>query len=82
LHVKVHTLLLQTGSALATVVVHALPHVLQLFVSLAVSTHEPLQTVSVADGQLARHEYVPPELAHTSFAAHAFAQPPQLDVVE
>jgi hypothetical protein len=82
LHAVVQALLTQTACALATLVLHAVPHVLQLFVSLVVSTHEPLHSMGVAGGQFERHENVLPELAHTSFAAHAFAHPPQLAAVE
>ena len=45
-HVKVHALSTHAGCALVTVVEQALPHVLQLFVSLAVSTHFALHSVS------------------------------------
>jgi hypothetical protein len=52
----VHALLTQTACALATPVVHAFPHVLQLFASLVTSTHAPLQDVGVAVGHPETHE--------------------------
>jgi hypothetical protein len=57
LHAIVHALLTQTACALATPVVHAFPHVLQLFASLVTSTHvEPVHNVGVAGGQPETHE--------------------------
>jgi hypothetical protein len=57
--------------------VHALPHELQLFASLVVSTQLPLQAVGAADGQLEAHAYEPPEPAQTFDPEHAFPQLPQ-----
>jgi hypothetical protein len=83
LQAKVHALLTHTAFAFAAPVVQTTPQVPQFFASLVVSTHAlPLHSVGVAGGQAERQVNAPPELAHTSFAAHAFAQPPQLDAVE
>jgi hypothetical protein len=54
LHSKVHADWTQTGCALATAVVQALPHASQLLTSLVVSTHVPEQRV-VPCGQLDTH---------------------------
>ncbi len=43
------------GWVLATLVVHTLPHVRQLFGSLTVSTHVPEQVVGALEGQVATH---------------------------
>jgi hypothetical protein len=55
LHAKVQALMAQTGTALATVVVHALPHVLQLIALLDGSMHDVPQRVGVAAGQPDAH---------------------------
>jgi hypothetical protein len=76
----------QAGFALGTFVVHAWPHVPQLFVSLPVSTHPPLQRVFAPAGHPEAHEYAPPSCpaAQTGVPpspAHVVPQPPQLDAV-
>jgi hypothetical protein len=77
-----HPLLTQTAWALATFVVHALPHVMQLFASLVVSTQPPLQFVGAADGHPDTHEYAPAEPAHTpALPLHALPQRSQLAAV-
>jgi hypothetical protein len=78
----VHALSTQTACALATFVVHVFPHVLQLFASLVVSTHPPLQFVGATGGQPDTHEYVPPEPAQKDAAPlHAVPQLPQFAAV-
>jgi hypothetical protein len=57
LHVKLHALPVQLAVALATAVVHAWPHVLQLLTSLVVSTQLPLQSVGATVGQPDAHAY-------------------------
>jgi hypothetical protein len=52
LHTNVQALLAQAGSALATPVEHAFPHVLQWFGSVVVSTHVLSHWVGAARGQL------------------------------
>jgi hypothetical protein len=76
LHVKVHVLLLHSGVALATPVVHGCAHPPQSFTLLVVLTHTPLHSVGVAAGQPETHvEFwhagVPP------LHAYAAPQPPQ-----
>jgi hypothetical protein len=74
--------LTHTGIALATVVVHAWPHALQLFASLVGSTQLPLQAVGAAGGHPETHEYEPAAPAHTGLlAGHALPQLPQLAAV-
>jgi hypothetical protein len=51
LQARVQAPIAQAGTALATVVVQALPHVLQLLALLDGSTHDVLQRVGVAAGQ-------------------------------
>jgi hypothetical protein len=46
----------QVAVACCTCVVHALPHVLQLFVSFVVSTHVEPHSVGVLAGQPEAHE--------------------------
>jgi hypothetical protein len=70
LHEKEHALPTQTGSALATLVVQAWPHVAQLFGSLERSTQLLLQFVGVAAGHDDVHENVP-----ASLLAHSPALP-------
>jgi hypothetical protein len=53
-------------------VVHALPHMVQLAGSLLVSTHRPPQSVGEFDGQLDAHANDP-----ASALAHRAASPPQ-----
>jgi hypothetical protein len=69
--------LTQTACACATLVVHALPHELQLFASLVVSTQLPLHAVGAAAGQLEAHAYEPANPAHTFEPEHALPQLPQ-----
>jgi hypothetical protein len=78
-HAIEHALLTHTAWALATLVVHALPHALQLFASLVVSTQLPLQLVGAADGHPDTHEYAPAAPAHTPvLPLHILPQLPQL----
>ena len=68
--------------ALATPFRHAAPHVMQLFGSLVVSTHVPLQFAGALDGHADTHEYSPLTAAHRGAPPlHALPQPPQLDKV-
>jgi hypothetical protein len=79
---NVHALLTHTGSAFATVVEHAFPHVMQLSTLLVVSTQLLVQIVDAVDGQLGAHAYVPSTLTHTGvLSVHALSQPPQLDAL-
>jgi len=55
LHVKVHALATHAAVALAMPVAHAFVQVPQLPVLLVVSTHVPLHSVGVADGQPETH---------------------------
>ncbi len=81
-HANVHALLTHTAWALATLVVQASPHPLQLFASLVGSTQLPLQSVGAADGHPDKHEYMPPEPAHTGvLPLHALPQLAQLMAV-
>jgi hypothetical protein len=81
-HANVHALLTHTGTALATAVVHAWPHVLQLFASLVGSTQLPLQAMGAAGGHPETHEYEPAAPAHTGVpAGHVLPQLPQLAAV-
>jgi hypothetical protein len=50
-----HALFAHVGVACETVVVHVLPHVLQLFGSVAVSTHVEPHSVGVLAGQPETH---------------------------
>jgi hypothetical protein len=78
LHVKVHALCTHAGPALATLVVHVWPQVLQLAPSLVVSTQLPLQSIGAALGQPETHEYEPPAPAQTGVPALALQLAPQL----
>jgi len=79
---NVQLLLTHTAWALATLVVHAWPHVLQLLESLVGSTQLPLQFIDAAAGHPETHEYAPPEPAHTGVdPVHAAPQLPQLVAV-
>jgi hypothetical protein len=55
LHVKLHRLLTQLGCELATVLGQALPHPLQSFALLVVSTQVPPHRVGVPVGQPVTH---------------------------
>jgi len=78
-HAKVHALLTHAGAALATLVVHAWPHVLQLLASLVVLVQVPLQIVGSADVQPEAHAYELPDATHAGvFPLHATPQLPQL----
>jgi hypothetical protein len=82
-HANEQVLLTQIGCACATAVVHALPHVWQLFAVLVVSTQEPLHSVGAEVGHVETQEWVPCELAHTGVApVHARPHPPQLAALE
>jgi len=77
----VHWLLSHTGCELVTLFAHAIPHPLQLFGSLVVSTHDPEHSVEAAAGQPETHAYDPFDPAHTAAPAsplHALPQLPQL----
>ena len=75
-------LVTQAGTTLATVVVQALPQVLQLFALLDVSTHEVLHRVGVAAGQPDAQAKLLPDGAQTEAPPeHALPQPPQFVAV-
>jgi hypothetical protein len=87
LQLNVHPPETHAGFALATFVEHVCPHVPQLFASLFVSTHAPLQRVLAPAGHPDAHEYAPPSApaAHRGVppsAEQAAPQPPQLEAVE
>lgn len=85
MHENVHALFTQTPRAFATPVEQACPQVLQLALSLVVSTQLPLQSEGAAAGQPETHAYEPPAPAHTGAPASALqATPhvPQLSEVE
>jgi hypothetical protein len=82
LHVIVQAPATQAGSALGTLVVHALPHPPQLLVSLSASTHAPPHRVPAPAGHPEAHEYVPPSSPAAQkgvppSGAHAAPHPPQ-----
>jgi hypothetical protein len=83
LQLKPQVLALQVGFALATLVEQTLPHVLQLLMSLVVSTHVPPQSVGVDVGQPEMHVLVPPSPAPQTGVDPLQATPhaPQLDVL-
>jgi hypothetical protein len=83
LQVNPHALPLQVGFALATLVEQTLPQVLQLLMSLVVSTHVPPQSVGVDDGQPEMHVLEPASPAPQTGVCPEQASPhaPQLDVV-
>jgi hypothetical protein len=69
----------QVGVACETVVVHALPHAPQLFLSVVVSTHVEPHGVGEVAGQPDTHEYEPPDPAHFGvLPLHALPHAPQL----
>ena len=73
LHVKVHLLLAHVGCAFCTSFGHPSPHPLQSLALLVVSTHAPLHSVGVAEGQPVTQ--VPP--AQTgSLVVHALVHEP------
>jgi hypothetical protein len=79
LHENVHPLFTHSGTAFATVVVHALPHVPQLFALIAVSTHVVPQSDGVAEGQPETHW----DPTHTGvLPLHVFPHPLQLFLSE
>jgi hypothetical protein len=66
---------------LATLTAHPIPHPLQLFGSLVMSTQEPEQSAGAAVGHPETHAYDPFEPAHTTAPpspVHALPQLPQL----
>jgi hypothetical protein len=68
--------------ACCTEVVHAFPQLLQLLVSVAVSTQVEPHSVGVAAGQPETQEYDCPEPAHSGVEPlHATPHAPQLLVV-
>ena len=69
----------QVGVACGTVVVHALLHEPQLFLSVVVSTHVEPHAVGEGGMQPDAHEYEPPDAAHFGvLPVHAAPHAPQL----
>jgi hypothetical protein len=81
-HPKEHTPTAQVAIWFAPLVLHARPHPLQLFGSVAVSTQVPEHTVDELPGQVAMHANVWPEAAQRGVdPLQVVPHAPQFDVV-